>query len=57
MLKTSNYYAVTKSFIIDDLRRRDPPLVCLFPVKSITKKINIYNEIDVYMFKVKKKNT
>ena len=54
MLKTSNYYAVTKSFIIDDFGRRDPPLVCLFPVKSITKKI--YNEIDVYMFKVKKKN-
>ena len=30
---------VTKSFIIDDLGARDPPLVCLFSVQNITKKI------------------
>ena len=30
---------VTKSSIIDDLGVRDPPLVCLFSVQNITKKI------------------
>ena len=29
----------TKSSIIDDLGVRDPPLVCLFSVQKITKKI------------------
>ena len=29
----------TKSSIIDDLGARDPPLVCLFSVQNITKKI------------------
>ena len=38
---TSWYYAVTKSFIIDYVEVRDPPLVCLFPVQNITKKIKI----------------
>ena len=35
------YYAVTKSFIVDDVGVRDPPLVCLFPVQNISKKIKI----------------
>ena len=35
------YCAVTKSFIIDDVRLRDPPLVFQFPVQNITKKIKI----------------
>ena len=30
---------VTKSSIIDDLGVRDPPLVCLFSVQNITKKV------------------
>ena len=30
---------VTKSSIIDDLGVRDPPLVCLFSVQNITRKI------------------
>ena len=38
---TSWYYVVTKSFIIDDVVVPDPPLVCLFPVQNITKKIEI----------------
>ena len=38
---TSWYYAVTKSFIIVDMGFRNPPLVCLFPVQNITKKIKI----------------
>ena len=37
----SSYFAVTKSFIIDDVGLRDPPLVCLFPVQNITKNIKI----------------
>ena len=36
---TSWYYAVTKSFIIDDVGLRHPPLVYLFLVQNITKKI------------------
>ena len=32
-------FIVTKSSIIDDLGVRDPPLVCLFSVQNITKKI------------------
>ena len=35
------YCAATKSFIIDDVGLRDPPLVFLFPVQNITKKIKI----------------
>ena len=38
---TSWYYVVTKSFIIDNVVVQDPPLVCLFPVQNITKKIEI----------------
>ena len=38
---TSWYYAVTKRFIIDDMRVQDLPLICLFPVQSIIKKIKI----------------
>ena len=38
---TSLYYAVSKNFIIDHVEIRDPPLVCLFPVENITKKIKI----------------
>ena len=38
---TSWYYPVTKSFIIDDVGVRDPPLVCQFSVQNITKKIKI----------------
>ena len=30
-----------KSFIIDDVRVRDPSLVCLFPLQNITKNIRI----------------
>ena len=30
---------ITKTFIIDNLEVRDPPLVCLFSVQNITKKI------------------
>ena len=33
---------VTKSFIIDNLGVRDPPLVCLFSAKNISKKIKTY---------------
>ena len=45
---------VTKSSIIDDLGVWDMPLVCLFSLQNIAKKIN---EVDIYMFKVKKKGT
>ena len=38
---TSWYYAATKSFIIYDMVVQDTPLVCLFPVQNITKKIKI----------------
>ena len=38
---TSWYYAVTKSFIIDDVGVGDPSLVCPFPVQNITKKTKI----------------
>ena len=53
---TSWYYAATKSFIIYDMVVQDTPLVCLFPVQNITKKLK-FNEIGIYMFKVKKKRT
>ena len=53
---TSWYYAVTKNFFIDDGEVRDPPLVCLFPVQNIIKNLK-FNEIDIYMFKVKKEST
>ena len=38
---TSWHYIVTKSTIVDDLGVREPPLVCLFSVRIITKKIKI----------------
>ena len=53
---TSWYYAVRKSFIIDDVGVRDPPLVCLFPQGKMLPKRLKFNEIDIYMFKVKKKS-
>ena len=40
---------VTKSSIIDDLGVRDPPLVCLFPVQNITKRLKL-NEVDIYIY-------
>ena len=33
--KTSWYYIVTKSSIVDDLWVQDPPLVCIFSVRKI----------------------
>ena len=46
----------TKSSIIDDLGVRNPPLVCLFSVQNITKRLKL-NQVGIYIFKVKKKDT
>ena len=46
---------VTKTSIIDDLRVRDPPIV-YFLCKTLPRKLKL-NEVDIYMFKVKKKGT
>ena len=46
---------VTKTSIIYDLRVRDLPIVC-FLCKTLPKKLKL-NEVDIYMFKVKKKGT
>ena len=47
---------VTKNSVVDDVGVRDPPLVCLFSVQNTTKKLKL-NEVDIYMFKIKKKGT
>ena len=41
---------------MNDLGVQDPPLFCLLPVLNITRKTKI-NEVDIYMFKYKNKNT
>ena len=53
---TSWHYIVTKSSIIDDVGVRDPPLICFFLWKTVPRKSK-FNEVDIYMFKVRKKIT
>ena len=55
-LITSWYHAVTKSFIIDDVGVRHPPCFVCFLCKTLRKRLK-FNEIDIYMFKFKKKST
>ena len=51
---SSWYYVVTKSSIIDDVGVQDPTLVCM--LQNIPKILK-FNQINIYMFKVKKKST
>ena len=44
---------IRKSSIIDGLWVRDPPLVSLFSMQTFPKRLEL-NEVDIYMFKVKK---
>ena len=53
---TSWHYIVTKSSIIDNKGVRDPPLTCFFLWKTVPKKLK-FNEVDICMFKVRKKIT
>ena len=53
---TSWYYAVTKSFIIDDVGSEIRLCLVCFLCKTLPKRLK-FNEIDIYMFKVKKKRT
>ena len=53
---TSWYYAVTKSFIIDDVGSEIRLWLVCFLCKTLPKRLK-FNEIDIYMFKVKKKRT
>ena len=50
------YYAVTKSFVIDDVRLRDRLWFVCFLCKTLPKRLK-FNEIDIYMLKVKNKST
>ena len=47
------HYIVTRSSIVDDLRVWDPSL---FLCKTLPKRLK-FNQVDIYMFKVKKKGT
>ena len=49
-------FIIPESSIIDDLGVLDPPLVSLFSVQTLPKRLEL-NEVDIYMFKVKKKGT
>ena len=51
------YHIVRKSSIVDDLWVEDSPLVCFFFLwETLPKRIK-FNQVDIYIFKVKKKST
>ena len=49
------HYVITNSSIVDDTGVWDPPLFCLFLRKALPKWLR-FNEVNIYMFKVKKKS-
>ena len=53
---TSWHYIVIKSSIIDYMGVLDPLLVCRFLSETLQKRLK-FNEVDIYMLKVKKRGT